>query len=473
MSKQNHNDSAATAAGGTAGEEPLSFDPYLSQIESHRIIAVIEKALERLQLLALLSHEVSTQLESASNNKTGGGAAQAAAIPTGGDDSLKGVGGILEHQQRLEGRYEELLTLTAHKKHNPLEPKLEMSCFKGVENLTRKKHMEELRSLSTHLKEQARQLCSQLKENPNDVDNWRRVVEQRSGFIAVLSTAVQELSTPATTITTTTAAASPSSNLSSAAGDASSSGGGITLPFQITMRYESFARHVLGEQHDLQTAEEIVKREKDTNQSVKKLHQDVALEKQKKEQELEQRNVQLSDLKQQLRLLKQQTKEDMDRYRAETEAKRDGTRRAALDVERQLKNQIDHLAEHKELEVRVSDVVVTHSTAKSEWLDEQNAYWTAKQIKAVRELGEEKHRAETERKQAKDRLDRALEQKYIEDGEKKRREEEAKRVAGDKQRRDDQRAADYAASSKLQCAFKAFMTRQALVAIKKKKKGKK
>jgi len=310
MSKQNHNDSAATAAGGTAGEEPLSFDPSLSQIESHRIIAVIEKALERLQLLALLSHEVSTQLESASNNKTGGGAAQAAALPTGGDDSLKGVGGILEHQQRLEGRYEELMTFTAHKKHNPLEPKLEMSCFKGVENLTRKKHMEELRSLSTHLKEQARQLCSQLKENPNDVDNWRRVVEQRSGFIAVLSTAVQELSTPATTITTTT-------TTTAAAGDASSSGG-INLPFQITMRYESFARHVLGEQHDLQTAEEIVKREKDTNQSVKKLHQDVALEKQKKEQELEQRNVQLSDLKQQLRLLKQQTKEDMDRYRAET-----------------------------------------------------------------------------------------------------------------------------------------------------------
>eukprot|EP00759_Apiculatamorpha_spiralis_P021774 PhF_6_TR26336/c1_g1_i1/m.37877 len=330
------NNSTTQGGGGgaqnSAGDSiMLSFDPVLSQIEAHRIVAVLEKSLDRLQLLALLSHEVSALLENAASKTTPGGVPNAGA---GGDNTLKGVGGILEQQQRLESRYEELLGLTADRKHNPLEPKLDMTCFKGVENVARKKHVEELRSISTSLKEQARQLCSQLKENPNDIDNWRRVVETRTHFLSTLSTCAQELSTPSISAPSHQGgAASPGSP-----GEDTS---GINIPFQITMRYDSFARNVLGEENNQRVAEETVRREKDTNQSVKKLHQEVAAEKLKKDQELEARNATISELKQQLRALKQQTKDDMDRLRAESEANRDGVRRAAMDSQRRLRAQID------------------------------------------------------------------------------------------------------------------------------------
>ena len=140
-------------------------------------------------------------------------------------DADKGVGTLLDEQKRLEARYEQLLVATKKIHHNPMDPALDAQCFAHVENAERKAQFEELQRISAQMKEQSKLLCRQLKENPNDADNWKKIVSERSELIALLSSCVREL--------TSSAAASFTGQSSDGVAAAS---------------YDVFARKVLDEQ---------------------------------------------------------------------------------------------------------------------------------------------------------------------------------------------------------------------------------
>lgn len=243
----------------------LNFSATLQPMESHRVVAALEKAIERLQLLTLLNYESAGEA-SAANAST-----MSKASGTGKDRSTttvkedKGVGSLLDEQKRLEARYEQLLVATKKVHHNPLDPSLDVQCFAHVENAERKAQLEELARISTQLKDQSKMLCRQLKENPNDADNWKKIVTERSELIALLSACVREI--------TSSAAA----NFDAAAND----------PTAGTASYELFAKKVLDEQSAQIWADDLVKKEKEINQNVKQLQSEVKAERQNKERELE------------------------------------------------------------------------------------------------------------------------------------------------------------------------------------------
>ncbi|KAJ9441161.1 flagellar associated protein [Diplonema papillatum] len=167
------------------GTVPKDLDATASVVEAYRIAAVLTKCIEKLQLLSLLSYEPFEAEKDETVGATTGG--------TGAADGPTGVGAILDSQRHMEQRYDELLRMTAKVKTNPLDPTLDLTCFASVDDNDQRKLRLELENVSKNLKEHSRDLCRQLRENPNDANNWNKVVTGRSELITLLQTCVKEL----------------------------------------------------------------------------------------------------------------------------------------------------------------------------------------------------------------------------------------------------------------------------------------
>ena len=165
---------------GTLGKD---LNAVLSQSEAQRVVGSLHKCIEKLQLLSILSYE------GIETGEEGGG----------GADGSSGVGTILDSQRKMELRYGELLQATAAVKGNPLDPSLDLTCFASIDNKEQRKHHEELQKVSKDLKEYSRDLCRQLKENPNDTNNWNKVVTGRTELVSLLHACSKELHSSATT----------------------------------------------------------------------------------------------------------------------------------------------------------------------------------------------------------------------------------------------------------------------------------
>lgn len=423
-------DMADKGAAATA----LTFSPVLSRIDTQRVVAVVEKAIERLQLLSMLNFEVPADMGN----------------PQTDPNASRGVGSILEEQKRLEARYEALVLATQKLHSNPMEPQLDAQCFAHVENRKEKEQLEELRQISVALKEQSKLLCRQLKDNPNDADNWRKIIGERSELITVLSSCVRELMSSATTVD------------SMGDGGAAAHAAGASLS-----NYEVFAKKVLDEQSASQWADELVKKEKETNQNVKQLQNEVRHERVMKEEELEARHKSIAELKAELRILKQSVKESMDKLRAETEAGSEAQQRAALDQQRILRNKLMGIRDKIQMEMQVNETEKRHVSKRIAEL-EALAAEQVKQDQSKLEMENKKHMMTTKRNDVSDKLQDAIQKRYAAQTNKQSREEEQKRRGGEKADRERLRDARYDAATKLQAAIKGFFTRQQLIPLKKK-----
>jgi IQ domain-containing protein G len=415
----------------------LQHSPTLTRVETHRVIAVLEKAVERLHLLAMLDEQGPKTATGAPAMSTLGGA----------EDGGRGVGGILEEQKHLEARYEELIRITQKQRHNPMDPQLDAACFSHVRDHEEEARIEELRDVSRRLKEQSRLLCRQLKDNPNDAENWQKIVSERAELGVLLSACVRELQ--------------KSSQLNDVADMASQ--GAHQLG-----NYEEFAKKVLEEQVASQWAEELVKREKETNQNVKQLQNEVKQERALKEEELEKRHKVIAELKTELRVLKQGVKERMDRLRAETEAATEAQKRAALDVQRVLNDRLRHLDQMVHNEETVTSDMKAHIESKLHDIDDETGVWTEKNTDAQRRMDTDKHNKQQERNELAAKLSEKQGAREAEQYNQKARDSD--RSHKRKLREDSENLANekYRAATKLQASIKGFFTRTALVTLKKK-----
>lgn len=428
----------------------LTHAPTLTRVETHRVMAVIEKAVERLQLLAMLDEQgPDAKAATAAGGTMAGGASTMGNTMT--DDQGRGVGGILEEQKQLEARYEELINATQKRKHNPMDPLLDPQCFSHVHNAQEEEMLNELRDVSKRLKEQSRILCRQLKDNPNDADNWRKIVAERAELASLMSSCVREMQTSAMAGDVHDAAANATHQLGS---------------------YEQFAKKVLEEQVASQWAEELVKKEQQTNQNVKQLQNEVKHERAMKEEELEKRHRLIADLKTELRILKQGVKEQMDKLKAETEAETEAQQRGALDVERQLNERLMQLRALVRNEVTATSDMKVHIDCKIEGIEDLTAQWNDKNQMQQKTMETQKHNKQQERNDLAARLHEKLGSREAEEFARKSREEEQKRRADNKAREEALANAKYAAATKLQASIKGFFTR-AILTVLKKKAGKK
>lgn len=424
----------------TTSPTALTLPPTLSRTDTHRVAAVLEKAIERLQLLTLLNYDTPASFvpEKSSGTPTGTSAREH-------ENVNRGVGSILDEQKRLEARYEALLAATQKQHNNPMDPSLDPLCFSHVENHQQAQQLEELRQISQSLKGQSKLLCRQLKDNPNDADNWRKIVGERQELITMLLTCVRELMTSNNVADPTEATSAK--QLSS---------------------YETFAKKVLDEQSAAIWADELVKKEKETNQNVKQLQNEVKYERQMKEEERDKRQKIIADLKTELRLLKQHVKTTMDKIRAGTEASSEALQREALETERKIRKTLMYVQDKKEMELQVDDDFLKHTQFKTQNLDDMITTWTEKSQDAQRKTEGKKHQMERVRTEQAEKLKDKLDQKDVAEVNKKSREEEAKRRAEDHLKLEQMNQARFMASTKLQASIKGFFTRQLLIGLKKK-----
>lgn len=211
----------------------LEFDPKLNFITTNRVVAVMQKAVERLQLLTLLdTTEPSTFSEAKAaeaakaaetdniasrmigTKRTGltrsaclfagpqGRALQKTVTPVTNailaatNTQHRGratVAEMLADQRQLEIRYGELLRATKKVRPRATDPAIDSNCFSSVKDPEYVSLQHELKSISSKLREHNKVLCTQLKDNPNDGDNWVKVSNERQELVALLQGTIAEL----------------------------------------------------------------------------------------------------------------------------------------------------------------------------------------------------------------------------------------------------------------------------------------
>ncbi|GET93511.1 hypothetical protein, conserved [Leishmania tarentolae] len=237
----------STAADLAAAMAPLecvlnigqpSFSTQLPLIKVNRAVALLERAVERLELLNLLDSAGPTPgTEKSHPNSSGTGAASSAiAAAPGAADSFsphhssrgpaalvgishdacvstaqkvaevlavtqeqRGCGRasvleLLAEQRVLERRYGELLTqaqptVLLH----PGEPQLHPKCFAHLRDPSKAALQQELALVSSRLRDTNRLLCTQLQDNPQDMDNWAKVCNGRRELTALVREVIEEL----------------------------------------------------------------------------------------------------------------------------------------------------------------------------------------------------------------------------------------------------------------------------------------
>lgn len=144
-----------------------------TMVESARISAIVEEALEKLSFLASITPDIIAHRDELSQ--------------TVGEEITR----IIQEQRSLEQRYEELITKRAS--------------LKGLSNKAKyRESQEEIRGVARALRESTKELCRNLKGNPNIAENLSKIQEERSSLQNLLSKTLRELREHAHTTLTST-----------------------------------------------------------------------------------------------------------------------------------------------------------------------------------------------------------------------------------------------------------------------------
>jgi hypothetical protein len=470
----------------------------MSRVDAHRMVALLQKATERLQLLTLL--DVETAVSGAKDTGLAGGSAAATLTSAGGatihaDGTVAttanglpvlataasaaaagGVGAILEAQRALESRYDALVA--AAKLHSTAkngsvaggaasmrstmggaagEPALDPLVYAHVQDPAEASRLQELREVAAALKQHSKLLCRLLKDNPCDADNWRKVVAERTELLTTLLMCAKELAV---------SGAPPGPVPAPGANSSSASATAAAAPLPGT--FENFARKILEEQAGALWADELVRKERETNQNVKQLQNEVKAERAAKEVELGKRHEVIARLKAELTALKQDARTQLERLRAETDASSEAQQRAAANFQRELQERVNRLRAMVEDEKRLSATVKDHARERADGIRTLTDDWRARIDTAKMDI--ERDKANRERTAA----DLTGKLRDVQSGydlatvQKRAREEDKARAEDEKRRKEGEKNAKYAAATKLQAAVKGYFTRQFLITFKKK-----
>ncbi|RNE99268.1 flagellar associated protein [Trypanosoma conorhini] len=513
---------------------PLGF------LSANRVVSVLEKAIERLELLSLL--DTTSPEEGATRpllpGVGGGGRANAAdadqtksptftprkavVILSGNEDMPRKtmrevnsallavantqrtgrptVAELVEEQQRLERRYGELLRKTKKAKPSPNEPELDPSCFAAVEDTEQAAVMMELKETSRTLREHNKALFIQLKDNPHDADNWKKVGNERSELTQLFQALVRELTTGYNTAKTSVSTGGLQRTNSKRQRSANTESLGVdsrdaTLPLMknrfgsavqmkrstrgplapripLTSYFDRFAKLISDEQNAQRWAEELLIKEKEMNQNVKQLQYDLKAEKLLKEKDVAERRQRIAELKVKLRLEKKQVKQQSEMVRAEVEASHEARQRSAREEERLVLEKIRGFEQEERMEDLAHADFKEHLIERTEAMDELANQWDRKNQSEIKRVEARKIDVEQMRQQCAERLEKALKDKELELQLKQQRDDERQQEETQKTAAETQANLVYDAVSQIQSAIRAMFTRQALTLLKKKNKKK-
>ena len=147
---------------GALTEMASASEPVLGTIEAHRTEVILEEALEKLSFLGSITPDVLQHRDELSQF-------------VGAEISR-----IIQEQRQLEKRYEELIA--------------KRGTLKGLANKTKyKENQNEIQAVSLALRESTRNLCRNLKDNPNISGNLLKIQKERQELAELLTKTVADL----------------------------------------------------------------------------------------------------------------------------------------------------------------------------------------------------------------------------------------------------------------------------------------
>ena len=210
----------------------------LSAIEAQRAIAVLEECLEKLAFLGSITPDVLAHRDELSQFV--------------GDE----ISRIIEEQKRLEQKYEELIA--------------QRGVLKGLSNKSKyKQNQVEIQDVSRALRESTKNLCRNLKDNPNISGNLVKIQQERESLQDLLTRTIQNLEDGT---------------------------------------FQTLVSQVESDRNEQAKLEDLVRREKETTAAVKRLKEELIREQEEHKTELAARKNKIAELKEELQDIKSRTR---------------------------------------------------------------------------------------------------------------------------------------------------------------------
>ena len=328
----------------------------LTVIESARISSIIEEALEKLSFLASITPDVMAHRDELSQIV--------------GDEITR----IIQEQRGLELRYEELIAQRAS--------------LKALSNKAKYKENQELiKEVARALRESTKELCRNLKGNPNIAENLSKIQTERSNLQNLLSKTLRELRENSFSTLTTTVE-------------------------------EEKARNDM--------ILEVIAKEKEVSASVKKLQEDLSSERHQHEAEVEERNEIISKLKEELQEVRTKSAIETKYLQKESRARLQSLNRIYYQSTSELDEQIWKVRKQLEIEVLANRESEEFLKRKVVSLQKDAGDWMQRYETDFEELEKEHEALNAQRTEDLVKLNDYTERYTKEMEEKARREEEAR-----------------------------------------------
>lgn len=374
----------------------------LSVIESARISSIIEEALEKLSFLASITPDVMAHRDELSQIV--------------GDEITR----IIQEQRGLELRYEELIAQRAS--------------LKALSNKAKYKENQELiKEVARALRDSTKELCRNLKGNPNIAENLSKIQTERSNLQNLLSKTLRELRENSFSTLTTTVE-------------------------------EEKARNDM--------ILEVIAKEKEVSAAVKKLQEDLANERQQHEAEVEERNEIIAKLKEELQEVRTKSAIETKYLQKESRARLQSLNRIYGQSTSDLDESIWRVRKQLEIEVRANKESEEFLKRKQQQLQHEIQTWMQKYDTDTEEMDRELEQLKASRAEDLVKLNDYTERYTKEMEEKARREEEARIRAEMEALRKQEEERNTWAATKVQALWRGYLARKAASGGKG-KKGKK
>lgn len=242
---------------------------------------------------------------------------------------------VIDEQRKLESKYEELIAMRGE--------------LKGLSNKSKyKQNQSDIQEVSRALRESTKNLCRNLKDNPNVTGNLLKIQDERSELEELIVRTVNEL--------------------------------------RETRTYSLLCTHVEETKKEQERLEEMVETEKRTANSVKELEEELEHERKEHEQEEEDRSQTIAQLKVELQEVRDSLTFKTKYARREAHAKLGSTVRQYQQQEQDLLDKIDSLSHSKEMEEHVHEETVNFLVKKQERLLAQATDWGDRYTNDLEEL---------------------------------------------------------------------------------------
>jgi hypothetical protein len=379
----------------------------LTPVQAERVCAVFEETLQKLAFLGTIAPDVLAHKDELSQFV--------------GDE----ISRIIREQGKLEKEYEQLVGLRSE--------------YKGLANKSKyRENQLALQEVSRKLRDSTKNLCRNLKENPNVGGNLIKIQQERTDIEELFQKAFEEMETAAT--------------------------------------FQRLRKAVDADRQEEKDIANLIKREKQLAVDVKHLEEELEALKLDCVKDVKERKQQISALKKTLRTLQSTTKIRQQYAKSQSKAKMEARLRGYRAVEQGLEQDIDELDRERRLEVTVNGELVDFLSRKQRDLGDLMQAWQDKHdLDTDRKKAELEALAET-RNAAKLKLDHLRERMAHERATKDAMEAERQRVAAMERLRHEEELARIKAAEVVQREWRSLVKRGALAkkaatGKKKKKKG--